>query len=100
MSNYIAIPDLLNNAAATGAAAKWPGGTGTLYCRGTFGGATVTLETNLNRGSGAAVWGPVAGVSLTADGAIGFALPPGDIRVAVAGGAPSALFAHAVRINP
>lgn len=98
MSNYLRVDNLLNNEAATGAVKKWPGGSGVIYLRGTIGGATITLETDLALGAG--VFGPVAGVSLAAAGAINFSLPPGDIRLAVTGGAPANLFAHAVRINP
>lgn len=101
MSNTLRV-DLLSNVAATGGWFKWPGGKGTLFARGTFGGATVSLETNTNPAAapGAEVAGAVANTGLTANGAINFELPPCDIRGAVAGGAPANLFAHAVRINP
>jgi len=100
MSNYLAV-QLLTNAAATGAAVKWPGGSGTLFARATaWAAATLALEVNTNNDAGAAVWGPLTGVSLTADGAVAFSLPPSDIRAAITGGPPTAVFAHAVRINP
>lgn len=98
MSNSLRV-DLLSNASATGAARHWPGGKGTLFLRGTIGGATITLETELDP-AGSGVYGPLSGVSLTAAGAVTFDLPPTNIRAAVTGGAPSALFAHVVRINP
>ena len=82
---------LLNNASATGAAAIWPGGRGLLMCEGTFAGATVQLQSISPNG----IWlnAPAAGV--TAAGTLAFELPPGQIRAAISGGPPSAMFAYA-----
>lgn len=96
---------LLSNAAATSAAANWPGGRGVMNIVGTFGGATATLQ---HLGPDNATWldvktmdpssGVQTAVSLTANGSIGFLLPPTQIRAVLTGGAPSAIYAAAVRV--
>lgn len=96
---------LLSNASATSAAAGWPGGRGVMNIIGTFGGATATLQ---HLGPDNATWldvktmDPVSGtqttVSLTANGSIGFLLPPTQIRVVLTGGAPSGIYAAAARV--
>lgn len=96
---------LLSNGSATSAAKQWPGGDGVVDVVGTFGGATITLQ---YRGPDASTWldlktmdpstGAQTTVSLTANGSIGFSLPPNEIRLVVTGGTPSALHAAANRI--
>lgn len=81
--------DLLSNASATGTGVSWPGGYGEWWAEGTFGGATLTLQKQTPNGTWMAV---DADAVLTAAGRMGFVLAQGDIRVAVAGGAPSALY--------
>lgn len=87
---------LLSNESATGAAKIWPGGTGQFAVEGTFGGATVSLQRKLPNGT----WADVgAYTTLTAAGAGNFEMPAGEIRAAVTGGAPSALYADAYGIG-
>lgn len=96
---------LLSNVAVTGSGAwvAWPGGQGVAVFAGTFGGTSATLE--YQGPSQTAI--PVAAMSdagvqttvaLTANGAIGFVLPPGQIRATLTGGTPSALYARADRV--
>lgn len=94
---------LLSNGSATSAAKKWLGGVGVLTVAGTFGGTSATLE---YLGPNGSTWLPVRAmatdgtqttVALTAAGMIGFALPPGSIRVVLTGGSPSAMYATAAR---
>lgn len=87
--------DLLSNASATGSAVRWPGGEGTFTVVGTFGGTTVALQ---YLGPDGTTWIGVdaTDASFTAAGMCGFVLAPGQIRAAVTGGSPSALYAKAV----
>jgi hypothetical protein len=82
---------LLNNAGATGSAADWCGGPGAVYVEGTFGGATLTLQVRTPRDTWVAVG---TDTTFTAAGVAGFDVPAGDIRMAVSGGTPSALYAY------
>lgn len=87
------MPQLLNNASATGAAAQWPGGAGMVDVVGTFGGATVTLQF---LGPDGATWITVgADSTFTAAGGALFMMRAGKLRMAVSGGAPSGLYASA-----
>jgi hypothetical protein len=87
--------DLLSNASATGAPARWPGGRGSFLAEGSFGGASVSFQVKGPNGS----WLDVgAEVTLTAPGVGNFELPEGDVRAAVAGGSPSGLYAVAVGV--
>jgi hypothetical protein len=87
---------LLNNIAVTGAAANWKGGRGVFTLAGTVGGATITLQ---YLGPDGATWlTAAAATTLAAVGVGSFELPPGQIRAAVAGGAPANLYAQAERI--
>lgn len=84
---------LLENASATGLPAMWGGGQGVFSAVATFGGATVSLQSLLPDGT---TWGNVSSATaLTAAGFATFILPPGQIRAAVTGGAPSAIYAAA-----
>ncbi len=85
------MPRLLDNASATGNAAQWGGGRGVFSAAGTFGGATVTLQ---YLGPDGSTW-LTAATGLTAAGLVAFELPPGQIKAAVGGGAPSGLYADA-----
>jgi hypothetical protein len=86
---------LLTNDSVTSVAATWPGGMGLFSADGTFSGATLTLQwmgpTGLWYTAGAAT-------TLTAAGGGIFYLPPGQIRVLVAGGPPSGVSAVAARV--
>jgi hypothetical protein len=101
MSYRNAVYPLLDNEAATGAAADWPGGKGvfTVY-QGTFGGATVKLQWSPDDGT---TWLDVDAsgdtyTTMTAAGSGLFELPPCKIRAFVSGGTPSALFATAMGV--
>lgn len=87
---------LIKNAAATSAAVRWPGGKGLFDLVGTVGGATITLQ---YRAADEVTYNTVPNCALTAVGAVNFDLPPGMIRVLVAGGAPSALYASVQKIR-
>jgi len=88
--------DLLNNAAATGNPARWPGGRGSFVAAGTFGGATVKLQM---LGPDGATWLDVdSTTSVTAVGHVVFEAGAGQLRALVSGGSPSGLYAKAVRI--
>lgn len=88
---------LLENASATGTAVEWPGGDGRVEVRGTFGGASVSLEVLDADGS---TWHTVGSdTTFTAAGTDGFRLEAGcSIRMSVTLGTPSALYAAAYRI--
>lgn len=91
---------LLNNAAATGAAQRWPGGRGMFVLVGTIGGSSIAFEF---QGPDSTTWLPVqdtagADVTLTAVGSAVFELPPCPVRATVTGGAPAGLYASAARI--
>lgn len=88
--------DLLDNASATGGQKTWDGGEGAFLVAGTLGGATVTLQI---LGPDGTTWMDVGeDAALTAAGAVGFSLPPGQIRAKVASGSPSGLYAIAVSV--
>lgn len=87
--------NLLRNASATGSAVHWNGGQGVFTCAGTFGGATVSLQ---YLGPDDTTW-VTAGTDTTITAAGGglFTIGVGQIRALVSGGAPSGLYADAVR---
>lgn len=88
---------LLDNASATGDWKPWPGGDGRVDVCGSIGGATLTLQVKGCDGTTAHTVG--TDTTFTAVGSNGFKLEAGcEIRVAVSGGTPSALFASAYRI--
>lgn len=91
------MPQLLANASANGDWVQWEGGTGVFTVAGTFGGATVTLEFLGPDGSTEIAMG--MDTTLTAAGGGGFVYPPGRIRAAVSGGAPSGLYAQAEKVR-
>ncbi len=96
MSGNASAIDLLSNAAATGAAMTWRGGEGSFMVAGSFGGASVSLQI---LGPDKTSWIDAgAATILTANGVGNFRLPPGQIRAAVSGGTPSALYAKACGI--
>lgn len=80
--------NLLSNVAATGDYVRVPGGQYIWACQGTFGGATLTLQAKGPDGSTAMSVG-----TMTAAGAVSVDVGEGtEIRVAVTGGTPSALY--------
>jgi hypothetical protein len=86
---------LLSNASATGAAVPIKGGIYMFLVEGTVGGATLQLQIKSPNGTFLNV-----GTGLTAAGVqTPIYLGAGDVRVLVAGGAPSALFAYLVGIG-
>jgi len=88
---------LLSNASATGTAVEWPGGWGRVETRGTFGGATLTLQ--VQDADGSTYHTVAAETTFSAAGTSAFFCEAGAmIRIAVSGGTPSALYATAYRI--
>jgi hypothetical protein len=88
---------LLSNASATGTAVEWPGGWGRVETRGTFGGATLTLQ--VQDADGSTYHTVSAETTFSAAGTSAFFCEAGaTIRIAVSGGTPSALYATAYRI--
>lgn len=88
---------LLDNTSETGTAVEWAGGDGRVELRGTVGGATITLQVRDADGSTYHTVG--TDTTFTATGTGGFKLEAGAmIRLLVAGGTPSALYATAIRI--
>jgi hypothetical protein len=93
---------LAANVAATGAAVAIKGGQYTFMAEGTVGGATVFLQGQSPNGT----WSPVlifagSAVSFTAlpNAQTGIDLPAGNVRFAVTGGAPSALYAYLIGLG-
>lgn len=91
------MPQLLNNASATGDWEQWDGGTGVFSAAGTFSGATVKMQFLGPDGSTAIDVG--TDTTLTAAGGGGFVLPPCRIRAAVSGGPPSGMYAQADKVR-
>lgn len=88
---------LLSNASATGTAVEWPGGWGRVEVRGTVGGATLTLQ--VQDADGSTYHTVSTETTFGATGAAAFFCEAGaQIRMAVSGGTPSALYATAYRI--
>jgi len=88
---------LLSDATATGTAVAWPGGDGRVELRGTVGGATITLQVQDSDGSTYHTVG--TDTTFTATGTAGFKIEAGAmIRMLVAGGSPTGLYANAYRI--
>lgn len=83
---------LLENAAATGSAAHWPGGPGVVTAEGTWAGATATLQVLSPNGTWVST-----GVTFTANGTATFSAPTADLRIAITGGPPTALYIYAVQ---
>lgn len=84
---------LLENASVTGTASMWGGGQGVFSAVATFGGSAISLQSLLPDGT---TWANVSSATtLTAAGFATFILPPGQIRAAVTGGTPSAIYAAA-----
>jgi hypothetical protein len=87
---------LLNNAAATGTSVRWTGGRGVFVVpSATWNGATVALHWSIDNST----FLPVdrsgdTYVTLTANGAGIFELPPCHLKAVVTGGPPSAVYAY------
>jgi hypothetical protein len=77
------MPVLFSARTSNGAssAVTWPGGIGTYYAGGTFGGATVTLEVSFDQGNS---WLALGDAALTQQGAVNFQLPNVMLRAVVA----------------
>lgn len=84
--------NLLTNASATGEGIAVGGGAYVISADGTFGGTTLQLQLLSPDG---ASWLAIANATFTAEGSLVVDLPDGVIRMAVTGGTPSALYAHA-----
>lgn len=90
------MPQLLTNSNASGGSTPmtWGGGAGQFEASGTFGGATVTLQSKNLDGT----FSDVTGTALTASGRALFQLPPCTIR-ANASSAPTSVSAAANRLR-
>ncbi len=66
----------------TSAQQPWFGGTGTFYAQGTFGGATVVLETSFDNGS---TWVAVPNTNFTVPAAINVELGQVNLRCKLTG---------------
>lgn len=86
--------DLITNGSATSSAKLWRGGKGTFVVNATWAGATITLQYKSPDGSTWISLGTDA--ALTANGLCGFELAAGEIRAAVTGGPPSAVYASVI----
>ncbi len=88
---------LLNNASATGAPVRWPGGRGEFSAAGTFGGAAVSLQAQLPDGTYADVG---TYTTLVSAGRGGFEIGPAMVRCAISGGGASGMFAQVNLTQP
>lgn len=86
------VATLLSNASATGSAVHWEGGDGFVTAEATWAGATATLQVQSQNGTWIAVG---TDTTFTANGAAGFTLGECQIRVAISGGPPSAVYVYA-----
>lgn len=93
---------LLENGSASGSAVAIKGGEYIVFFNGTIGGATISLQVQSPNG----VWADVEvftgqKVSYTTlpRSQTGIDLPAGNVRVAIAGGSPSAIYAHLVGLG-
>lgn len=83
---------LVENASAAGSAVSWPGGRGVFMAEATFGGGTVTLQTQSPNGT----WVDVENTALTAAGTAVFYLGPGPVRANIATATAVYAYAHVV----
>lgn len=93
---------LLSNGSATGSAVPVKGGEYLLQAEGTLAGATLSLQIKTPNGT----WSPVlifagSAVAFTTvpNSQTGIDLPAGDVRVALVGGTPSAIFAYLIGLG-
>lgn len=93
---------LLTNGSATGLAVAIRGGEYLFMADGTVGGATISLQIQTPQGT----WAPVlifagSAVSFTAlpNSQTGVDLPACNVRLAVTGGAPSAIFGQLIGLG-
>lgn len=83
---------LANNESATTGAVSWEGGAGTFSAEATWGGGSVSLQTQTGNGTWVAVG---TDTTMTANGIAGFILPRGAlIRVAIV--TATAVYAYVV----
>ncbi len=82
MASEVLLPLMVNSVAATAGSGdtKWMGGRGTFMAEATFGGGSVKLQYKTPNGTFVDIG---TGGSLTANGLIGFELPPGELKVVV-----------------
>lgn len=89
--------NLLTNASTTGEAINLGGGAYVLSADGTFGGAVLQLQLRSPDGSS---WLAIPDAVFTAEGVKIVYLGQGsEIRMAVTGGTPSALYANVARVQ-
>lgn len=92
---------LASNLSATGAAVSIPGGEYIFSAEGTVGGSTISLQVQSPNGtwSDASSWGAAVKTLTLPFAQTHIDLPACKVRMAVTGGAPSALFASLVGIG-
>lgn len=94
-----ALYTLASNASATGAAVAIKGGEYIFTVEGTAGGATSSLQIQTPNGTWSDIWvysgSPVRATALPYV-QTGIDLPPGNVRLALTGGTPSAINAYLV----
>ena len=97
-SNYT----LLSNGSATGTSTAIKGGEYLFSAEGTVAGATISLQLQSLNGT----WSPVlifagSAVSFTVlpNSQTGISLPAGNVRVAISGGPPSAVYAYLIGLG-
>ena len=94
---------LASNLSASGAAVAIPGGEYAFMAEGTLGGSVISLQAQSPNGT----WRDVSvysGAAVKTSGTLpysqtGIDLPAGNVRMAVTGGAPSALYAYLIGLG-
>lgn len=88
---------LLANGSATGSAVAIKGGEYMFHAEGTVGGATLALQIQSPNGTWATITvfsnSPISTTALPY-AQTGIDLPAGNVRIAITGGAPSAIYAY------
>jgi hypothetical protein len=93
---------LLSNGSATGSAVLIPGGEYHFMVEGTASGATFTLQMQSPNGTWSTVSifaGSAVSVTVLPYSQAGISLPAGSVRLGVAGGTPSAIYAYLVGVG-
>ena len=100
-SDSLAYP-LASNLSASGAAVAIPGGEYAFMVEGTVGGSTISLQLQSPNGTWCDVSifaGTIVKTLTLPFNQTGIDLPAGNVRMAVTGGAPSALYAYLVGLG-
>jgi hypothetical protein len=93
---------LLSNGSATGSAVQIPGGEYHFMAEGTISGATATLQMQSPNGTWSTVSifaGSAVSATVLPFSQAGISLPAGNVRIALTGGTPSAIYAYLVGVG-